>query len=213
MISNQLNKYRIFWNPKMYDILDVIRNIDDLYENNTSLAILKDFERVLDEMDMYAYDNWEDGELAYGPQVDRHWIIAGFMWPKDKMPDPVGGKRLLDLGCKIKYEKSHLVEPRKIRTPDDIRPGTKKGKLDRKPIWIVEIAMPKKIAFDMYRGYMAKMKAENEGLDQEAPKAAAPAAPAPMGGMAPPMPGAAPAPVGGAPVGGAPTTGAPAPAV
>ena len=37
----------------MYDILDVIKNIDDIYENNTSLAILKDFERVLDEMDMY----------------------------------------------------------------------------------------------------------------------------------------------------------------
>ena len=82
----------------MYDILDVIRNIDDLYENNTSLAVLKDFERVLDEMDMYVYDNWEDGELAYGPQVDRHWITAGFMWPKDKMPDPEAGKRLIELG-------------------------------------------------------------------------------------------------------------------
>ena len=38
----------------MHDILDVIRNIQDLYENNSSLAVLKDFERVLDEMDMYA---------------------------------------------------------------------------------------------------------------------------------------------------------------
>jgi hypothetical protein len=131
------------------------------------------------------------------------------MWPKDKMPDPVGGKRLLDLGCRVKYEKSHLVEPRKIRTPEDIRPGTKKGKLDRKPIWIVEIHMPKKIAFDMYRGYMTKMKAENEGIEDEANKApAAAGAPAPMaGGMAPPMPGGAPAPIGGAPVGGAPVTG------
>jgi hypothetical protein len=46
----------------MHDILDVIRNIQDLYENNSSLAVLKDFERVLDEMDMYAYENWENGE-------------------------------------------------------------------------------------------------------------------------------------------------------
>ena len=67
----------------MRDILDVIKNIDDLYENNTSLAVLKDFERVLDELDMYVYENWEDGELAYGPQVDRHWITAAFMWPAD----------------------------------------------------------------------------------------------------------------------------------
>jgi hypothetical protein len=189
----------------MHDILDIIRNIDDLYENNTSLAILKDFERVLDEMDIYVYENWEDGELAYGPQVDRHWITAGFMWPADKMPNPVAGKRLLDLGCKIKFEKSHLIEPRKIKTPDDIRPGTKKGKLDRKPIWIVEIQMPKKVAFDMYRGYMNKMKAENQQTEQ--PKAGAPLMPPPgavppAGAMPPPMgamPGAPAAPVGGAP--------------
>jgi hypothetical protein len=185
----------------MHDILDIIRNIDDLYENNTSLAILKDFERVLDEMDMYVYENWEDGELAYGPQVDRHWITAGFMWPKEKMPNPAAAKRLLDLGCKVKYEKSHLIEPRKIRSPDDFRPGTKKGKLDRKPIWIVEIQMPKKIAFDMYRGYMDKMKEEQQAT--ESPKAGTPLAPQmPAAGAVPGMAGGIPG--AGMAAGGAP---------
>jgi hypothetical protein len=111
------------------------------------------------------------------------------MWPKDKMPNPTAAKRLLDLGCKVKYEKSHLIEPRKIRTPDDFRPGTKKGKLDRKPIWIVEIQMPKKIAFDMYRGYMDKMKEEHQAT--ETPKAGTPLAPTmPMAGGMPGAPGA-----------------------
>ena len=188
----------------MRDILDVIRNIDDLYENNTSLSVLKDFERVLDEMDMYVYENWEDGELAYGPQVDRHWITAGFMWPKDKMPNPVAAQRLLDLGCKVKYEKTHMLEPRQIRTPEDIRPGTKKGRLDRNPVWIVEIAMPKKIAFDMYKGYMDKMKNENQ-------KGKAPGneTPAPGGAPAPAAPAGAPA---GAPTA-APAAAPAAPAV
>jgi hypothetical protein len=190
----------------MYDILDVIKNIDDLYENNTSLAVLKDFERVLDEMDMYVYENWEDGELCYGPQVDRHWITAGFMWPRNKMPNPIAAKRLTELGCRVKYEKSFTVEPRKIRKPDDIRPGTKKGKLDRHPVWVVEIQMPKKVAFDIYRGYMDKMKNENGGEEQKGPPAATPIAPAPgqAQGAVPPA-----APVAGAPVAGA----APAPAV
>lgn len=190
----------------MYDILDVIRNIDDLYENNTSLAVLKDFERVLDEMDMYVYDNWEDGELAYGPQVDRHWITAGFMWPKDKMPDPEAGKRLIELGCKVKYEKSHLVEPRKIKSHDDIRPGTKKGRLDRNPIWIVEIAMPKKVAFDIYKGYMDKMKNEETEGDAPPPAAAAGQSTAGAAGGAPQA-----APAAGAPA--AAPGGAPAPVV
>ncbi len=191
----------------MHDILDVIRNIDELYENNTSLSILKDFERVLEEMDLYAYENWEDGELAYGPQVDRHWITAGFMWPEKNMPNPVAAKRLQDLGCKIKYQRSHLIEPRRIRTPEDIRPGTKKGKLDRKPIWIVEIQMPKKIAFDMYRGYMDKMKAESQPTDTDKKKQAAQPGMMPPGGGMPPA-GAMPPPGGGMPPAGGPAAGA-----
>ena len=171
----------------MHDILDVIRNIQDLYENNSNMAILKDFERVLEEMDLYVYDNWIDGELAEGPVVDRHWITASFMWPKDKMPDPTGGERLLDLGCKVRYERSSLIEPRPIKKSGDLRPGTKKGKLDKKDIWIVEIQMPKKVAFDMYKGYMAKMKEEQ--TEQEAP---------PAGGAAPATPAAAPPAAGGA---------------
>jgi hypothetical protein len=193
----------------MHDILDVIQNIQDLYENNSSLAVLKDFERVLDEMDTYVYENWEEGELAYGPRVDRHWITAGFMWPQNKMPDPTAGKRLMELGCKISYQKSHLIEPRKIRTAEDIRPNSKKGRLDRHPIWIVEIQMPKKIAFDIYKGYMDKMK--NEGKTGEAPKSAVAANAA--GGPAPTAPGMTPG-AGPAPTPGmsAPPGGAPAPA-
>jgi hypothetical protein len=197
------------------DVLEIIKNIQDLYENNSSLAVLKDFERVLDELDLYVYDNWEDGELAYGPKVSRHWIKAGFMWPLDKMPDPTGGKRLIDLGCKVTYQKSHILEPRPIKNPDDIRPGTKKGKLDRHPIWIVEIQMPKKIAFDMYKGYMDKLKNENIAP----PEAPAQGNPPPAAGMPPPMAGGMPPPAaggmpGGAPggmPGGMPGAGAPAP--
>jgi hypothetical protein len=189
-----------------HDILDVIQNIQDLYENNSTLAVLKDFERVLDEMDMYVYENWEDGELAYGPKVDRHWITAGFMWDKNKMPNPVAAKRLTELGCKVSYQKSHLLEPRKIRTQEDIRPNSKKGLMDRKPIWIVEISMPKQIAFDVYKGYMDKMK--NEDKETEAGPTNGtnpPGAPAPASPPMPPAAGPAPAaPAGGAPAGGAP---------
>lgn len=156
------------------DVLDVIKNIKQIYENNSSLSVLKDFERVLDELDLYVYDNWIDGEIAYGPKVDRHWVTVGLMFPLDKMPDPVGGKRLTDIGCKVTFQKSHLVIPRKITKQADIRPGTKKGKLDRHPIWIVECQMPKEVAFDMYRGYMEKIKAET--IHNEAPKSKAPIA-------------------------------------
>ena len=174
-----------------HDILDVIQNIQDLYENNSSLAVLKDFERVLEEMDVYVYENWEDGELAYGPKVDRHWITAGFMWPRDKMPNPVGGKRLTDLGCKVKFQESHILEPRKIKSREDIRPNSKKGMLDRKPIWIVEVQMPKKVAFDIYQGYMDKLKNDEKGSAKPT-ESTVPQQPAPQAPIAPGAPTAAP---------------------
>ena len=138
----------------MRDVLDIIKNIESIYDSNTAFNVLKDFERVLDELDIYVYKNWSDGEVVEGPKIDRHWVTCSFMWDEDNMPDPDGGKRLLDYDCKVKYEKTSLVEPRKIEKPDDIRPGTKKGKLDRRPIWIVEIQMPKKLIADIYTGYI-----------------------------------------------------------
>ena len=139
----------------MKDILDVIKNIQSIYESDMAFTVLKDFERVLDDLDIYVYENWADGELVSGPNISRHWVTCSFMWDRDKMPDPSGGKRLLDYDCRVTYKKDLIIKPRKIRKPDDIRPGTKKGKLDTHPIWVVEIMMPKKLIADIYGGYKA----------------------------------------------------------
>lgn len=181
----------------MRDILEVIRNVQTIYNTNSSLNALKDFERVLSEMNMYVYKNWQDGELASGPTVERHWVKASFMWPRERMPDPVAAKRLLEYGCQVRYEKSHLIEPRKVKSPDDFRPGTRKGKLDRTPIWIVEITMPKKLVEETFNGYMKKMR-EGMGLDK-AKAEAGPAAPAEQAAMTPGAPAVPAVPAGGAP--------------
>ena len=135
------------------DIKDIIANIENIYGSNSSLSLLKDFERVIDELDVYVYDNWIDGELVEGPKDSKYWVQCTFMWPMDKMPEPRGGKALLDYGCKVEFAKSKLSKVRKIREPDDIRPGTKKGKIDVEPIWLVRITMPKKLMTDINRGY------------------------------------------------------------
>jgi len=144
----------------MHDIEDVLKNIESIYDSNTSFNVLKDFERVLDSLDVYVYDNWSDGELCQGPNIERHWVTCSFMWDKKNMPDPMGGKRLLDYDCKVSYEKTHVIVPRKIKSQDDYRPGTKKGKLDRKPIWVVTIQMPKRLIADIYSGYYEEVYIE-----------------------------------------------------
>ena len=173
----------------MHDVLDIIKNIESIYDSNTSFNVLKDFERVLDELDIYVYKNWKDGELAEGPKIERHWVTCSFFWDAENMPDPMGGKRLLDYDCKVKFERTSIIEPRKIKSQDDFRPNTKKGKLDRRPVWVVEIMMPKRLIADIYSGYYEdvyieptqtpEQSAEPQPADvaaAEAPAAEAPAA-------------------------------------
>lgn len=156
------------------DSLDVIKNIESIYESNTAFNVLKDFERVLDELDLYVYKNWEDGELAAGPEISRHWVSAKFFWPEEKMPDPMGGKRLLDYDCKVLYEKSFIVKPIQVLDQDDYRPGTKKGKLERKPIWIVEIRIPKKLLSDIYGSVLDDLDVQQQETANEQPQDAPP---------------------------------------
>jgi len=137
----------------MTDIKDIINNIQQIYGSNNSLNLLKDFERVLDELDVYVYDNWIDGELVSGPKESRYHVECVFMWPEKQMPEPRGGQVLLDYGCKVQFAEDRIAKVRKIKTPDDIRPGTRKGKIDHKNIWMVKIIMPKKLMHDINRGY------------------------------------------------------------
>lgn len=142
----------------MYDQKDIIKNISTIYDSNSSLRILKDFERVLDQLDLYVFKNWEDGELVSGPNVSRHWVECSFMWPYKDMPDPMGGKRLLEYKCKVTYAKDVLKTPRPIEEPGDIRPNSKKGIIDEHPIWVVSIRMPKELMFDMFQGSVRDAK-------------------------------------------------------
>jgi hypothetical protein len=59
----------------------------------------------------------------------------------------------VEYGCKVTYSQEMVSHVRKIKDPDDIRPGTKKGKIDQKPVWMVKIKMPKKLMVDISQGY------------------------------------------------------------
>jgi hypothetical protein len=62
------------------------------------MSTLLDFERVLDEADLYAYKNWLLGELVQGPDIGKYSVTCVFMWPYKLMPDPRGAKRLATIG-------------------------------------------------------------------------------------------------------------------
>ena len=142
----------------------VADNIKDLYLSDGSILSLIDFERVLDEMDLYAFKNWQLGELVDGPVIKKYSVACTFMWPYNLMPDPSGARRLLPFDCKVKFKKTRIKIPIKIEEPDDYIPGTRKARLIEKPVWLVEIVMPKSLITDIRTG---SVELEGEDLDLE----------------------------------------------
>lgn len=134
------------------DIKANIKAVKNIYMSDAAISMLCDFERVLDSMDFYAFPNWRIGELVEGPIISRYWVKCTFMWPLDRMPDPAAAKRLLPYGAKINYKKETVRVPVEIRSPQDIRPGSHKGKLVDFPIWVVEMLLPKKLMSDIKQG-------------------------------------------------------------
>jgi len=134
------------------NINDVLENIKSISLTDSAISTLLDFERVIDELDIYTFANWKKGELVDGPNYEKYFVTCTFMWPYKKMPDPRGGERLLEYGCEIAYKKDQLEYPIKVKEPNDFEPGTKFPKLARTPIWLVEIVMPKKLMQEINQG-------------------------------------------------------------
>jgi hypothetical protein len=144
------------------DYWQVADNIRDIYLSEGTLLTLLDFERVIDEMDIYAFRNWEKGELVAGPEVGRYRVSCTFMWPENLMPDPRGARRLLPFDCDVKFKKTTIKIPVKITEPSDYRGGTHKARLIEKKVWLVEIIMPKNLIADIRTG---SVELEDEDID------------------------------------------------
>jgi hypothetical protein len=147
------------------DYWQVADNIRNIYMSNGSLTTLLDFERVLDEVDIYAFKNWEIGELVAGPEIGKYRVTCTFMWPEKLMPDPRGARRLVPFDCRIEYLKKDIKIPVKITDPSDYRPGTHTAKLITKKVWLVEITMPKSLMNDIRTGSI-EMEDEDIDLDE-----------------------------------------------
>lgn len=145
-------------------ISDVIKNTKEIFMTESSLTTLLDFERVLDELDLYVFANWKDGELVEGPVYEKYFVTCTFMWPYKMMPDPRGGERLLSYDCEVYYAKDCLEYPVEVKNPMDFEPGTKMPKMAEKPVWLVTIVMPKKLMQEIQQG---SLELESATLDLE----------------------------------------------
>lgn len=145
----------------------IVNNIKGIMTSDATVASLLDFERVLDEANLYAFKNWKLGELVDGPIIGRYDVTCTFMWPKNLMPDPRGAKRLLPLGCKVNFKKTKIKVPIQIDSPSDFKPGTHYPKLIDRSVWLVNIVIPNELMNDFREGSVdiAEQTIELDDLD------------------------------------------------
>jgi hypothetical protein len=171
------------------NIRDLLNNTKEIFMTDSAVSTLMDFERVLDELDLYAFENWKQGELVEGPVYEKYFVKCTFMWPYKKMPNPKGAARLAEYDCDVEYKQDFFEHPMKVKSPMDFKPGTKVPKLIKSPIWLVSIVMPKKLMHDIEQGALElesgtvdmedidqayETGADNDAVDQSA-QAGAPA--------------------------------------
>lgn len=130
---------------KVNEIMSLLKRVSG---QETSLQLLMEFEKTLDNSNLYAYKNWMDGELVEGPVIDRYWFTTTWMYPHTLMPDPDGSLRLIKYGCKVYYRKDTFLEPTKVLSTDDLKGGAtnqrKQARILKHPVWLVTIEMPRK---------------------------------------------------------------------
>jgi hypothetical protein len=146
------------------NIRNLLDNTKEIFMTDSAVSTLLDFERVLDELDLYAFANWKSGELVEGPVYQKYFVTCTFMWPYKKMPDPRGAARLAEYECDITYKQDVFEHPQKVKTPNDFKPGTRVPKMVSSPIWLVEIVMPKKLMSDIQQG---ALELESGTIDME----------------------------------------------
>jgi hypothetical protein len=150
------------------DFTSIISTVKGIMTSDGSMSTILDFERVLDEADLYAYQNWIKGELVDGPITGRYTVKCTFMWPYKLMPDPSGMKRLANIGCNIKMAKSKLKVPIHVKSSDDFIPGSHFPKMIEKQVWFVQIEIPKDLMNEIKEGTidLADQTIDLDDIDQ-----------------------------------------------
>jgi hypothetical protein len=134
------------------DFTSIVSTVKGIMTSDGAMSVLLDFERVLDESDVYAFKNWLLGELVQGPDIGRYNVTCMFMWPYKLMPDPRGAKRLLSIGCDIDFAEGKVKVPVEVKNYDDLEQGTNYPKSVERKVWFVKITIPLELMDDIKEG-------------------------------------------------------------
>lgn len=134
------------------DFVSIADTVKGIMTSDGSMSTLLDFERVLDQCNLYAFKNWLKGELVQGPDPTPYEVSCIFMWPEKLMPDLKAAKRLKKVGIKLKGVKKDMEVPIEVKNPDDFIQGTNYPKSIKRKIILIKITIPRELMDDIKEG-------------------------------------------------------------
>lgn len=136
----------------MIDINEIAKTISSVKKNKNTLDILLEFEGILDDLHIYAYENWIKGEVIKGPIISKYWVEVYLMYPAKHMPNPVAAERLIKHGCYVFFQKETLTDNVKIKKMDDLIQDQDRARHVPKTktidVYVVKIVMPRHLLSD-----------------------------------------------------------------
>ena len=135
---------------------DANENLKRIYSQDQILDSLIEFENIIDSLDIYAFENWIDGEVVSGPHFERYWITIILKYAKSKKPEVQGAKRMQQRGIKVSYEKATEMVPVPLPKGEDLSDAYEEGKRKEEEtgIWLIHIKMPRHLITDITAGQL-----------------------------------------------------------
>lgn len=120
--------------------------ITRLYKNQNLLDIAIQIEDFMENLDIYVFANWIDGEIVDGPNIERYWVEMTMLYDINKMPDPEGGARMIKHGAEVRYKKAFRKEEVvPVRDVSQVHSGpSNKPQFETKEIWLVTVRIPRR---------------------------------------------------------------------
>lgn len=129
------------------DQLDALDALERNAKRGSALQTLMEIENVLDKLNIYAYENWIEGEVVDGPHIERYWVTVTIMYRYKDMPDPEGAQRLIDHGARVYYSKDKFISAAKLIGPDDVEvtdgQGNRAAKKVEQQVWLITLEIPR----------------------------------------------------------------------
>ena len=127
----------------------IYKNTRRVSDEPSKLDAAMEVAGFLEQVGAFAFDNWVDGELVFGPLIEKYYVTVKLMFPKKLPPNPAVFDRLTNLECIVELEKD--TYKRVVLVKDPVRSGIDLGtgngfqkKMFTHEVWVLTLKVPQR---------------------------------------------------------------------